>query len=69
MSRSTLAGLRRLTERLEHHRNRQRELIVQAHNDGASLRAIADACGLSHVTVGNIVRRATILAEIETRTS
>lgn len=43
---------------LETARRHLHATIISAHADGASLRSIADACGVSHETVRTVIRLA-----------
>lgn len=57
----TTVNLRELEQTradLEAARAAQHAAIIRAHSEGASLRSIADACGVSHETVRTVIRLA-----------
>ena len=57
MASETLTALRRARARVERARADRDRLVVQAHAEGASLRTIGDAAGLSHVGVAKLLAR------------
>jgi transposase-like protein len=52
-----LEQIAQIARTLEATRRRRDRMIIKARNEGASLRTIADAAGISHQTVFNIARK------------
>ena len=50
-------AIQRLADRIEADLDQRNSLIVEAHNDGASLREIAEHANMTHVAVMKIIKR------------
>lgn len=57
IERATLADLRRAARKLDTATNERNQLVLRAQDEGASLRDIAEALGMNHVTVSNLIRK------------